>query len=83
MRSHLDTTQKDRLDEEYALGRSTLNSQGYNHREGSTENGERSSGMELDVQVQVERSVTVDYNPGVYERESYRIPRRVWDSTPG
>lgn len=36
------------------------------------------SDVELDVQVQVEHSVTVEYDPDAYERESYHTPRVVW-----
>ena len=79
MRSQFDGAQKDPLDEEYALGPSALQSR-YTQR--STENEEVGIDTELDIKVQVEQSVTVDYNPRAYERETYRIPRRVWDSTP-
>ncbi len=81
MRSQFDTTHKDPLDEEYALGPSAHQSRRYVHHDGSTENGEGGDDTELDVQVQVQQSVTVDYDPRAYERETYRIPRRVWDST--
>lgn len=81
MRSQFDATQKDALHEEYALGPSALQSHHYTQH-GSTENDEIGIDTDLDVKVQVEQSVTVDYNPRAYERETYRIPRRVWDSNP-
>jgi hypothetical protein len=41
--------------------------------ESQTENGN------LDVQVQIEQAVMVDYDPIVYGRENYRKPRTIWD----
>ncbi|KAF9652352.1 hypothetical protein BDM02DRAFT_3109361 [Thelephora ganbajun] len=37
---------------------------------------------ELDVQVQIEQAVMVDYDP-VYAREDYRKPRVIWDRKQG
>ena len=34
--------------------------------------------MEFEVSVQVEEMVTVEYDPGVYDKESYRTPRVLW-----
>lgn len=80
MRSQFDTTQKDPLDEEFSLGPNAIHPQRY-IRDVRTDIGNLTDDTELDVHVRVQRSVTVDYNPGAYERESYRIPRRAWDST--
>jgi len=40
--------------------------------------GTESNSGELDVQVQIEQAVMVDYNPA-YARENYRKPRVIWD----
>lgn len=40
--------------------------------------GTETTPNELDVQVQIEQAVMVDYDP-VYSRENYRKPRVIWD----
>lgn len=42
-----------------------------------------SGGGELDVQVQIEHAVMVDYNSAAYSREDYRKPRVIWDRKQG
>ncbi|KAI0790437.1 hypothetical protein C8Q75DRAFT_806361 [Abortiporus biennis] len=71
--------------------------QSFQLREGADENGDvlhrdhdggHSGGGDaldeefLDVLVRVEHTVTVDYDPSVYERESYRRPRQNWEVRP-
>ena len=53
---------RDRLDDEYALGSPSHLPDGVSEQ---TEN-------ELDVKVEVQHSVKVDYDPHAYERETYR-----------
>lgn len=43
---------------------------------GSKDGVETATTGELDVQVQIEHAVMVDYN---YAREDYRTPRVIWD----
>jgi len=43
-----------------------------------TKDGTETTTGELDVQVQIEQAVMVDYDP-VYNRENYRKPRVIWD----
>jgi hypothetical protein len=47
-----------------------------------TKGGTETTNDELDVQVQIEQAVMVDYDP-VYGRESYRKPRVIWDKKQG
>jgi len=44
----------------------------------SVKEGTETTTGELDVQVQIEQAVMVDYNP-IYGRENYRKPRVLWD----
>jgi hypothetical protein len=54
-----------------------------NQFNGSTKDGaETTTSGELDVQVQIEQAVMVDYDP-VYDRENYRKPRVIWDRKQG
>ena len=53
---------RDRLDDEYALGSPS------HLPDGVSEQMEN----ELDVKVEVQHSVKVDYDPHAYERETYR-----------
>ena len=48
----------------------------------STKEGTETTNDGLDVQVQIEQAVMVDYNP-VYGREDYRKPRVIWDKKQG
>ena len=52
---------RDRLDDEYAMGSPS------NVQDGFSDQTEH----ELDVKVQVQHSVKVDYDPHAYERETY------------
>lgn len=48
----------------------------------STKDGTEPAEGELDVQVQIEQAVMVDYN-SIYGREDYRKPRMIWDRKQG
>lgn len=70
MRSQFEnSTHKDPLEADYMKGG--------HHSDGAylDRNQPVRSDVELDVQVQVEHTVTVDYLPTAYEREQYRPPR--------
>lgn len=42
-----------------------------------------SGSQDLDIQVQIERAVIVEYDPTYsYRRETYRTPKVIWDSRP-
>jgi len=50
---------------------------------GSKEGGELCRDTDLDVQVQIEKAVTVEYESAYeYRRESYRRPKVIWDLRP-
>lgn len=51
-----------------------------NQFNGSTKDGAEPTNEDLDVQVQIEQAVMVDYDP--YGREDYRKPRVIWDRKP-
>lgn len=70
MRSQFET--KDWLDEELGITPSDRSLSDLEH--GFTD--------VLDVQVQIEESVTVEYVQDLYERESYRTPQAMWNRTP-
>lgn len=44
--------------------------------------GTETTAGEMDVQVQIEQAVMVDYDP-VYGQENYRKPRAIWDQKQG
>ncbi|KAI0702035.1 hypothetical protein C8T65DRAFT_265617 [Cerioporus squamosus] len=46
-------------------------------------NEEEEEDFELDVRVQVEETVTVEYDPEVFETETYRTPRVLWSPSGG
>jgi hypothetical protein len=48
----------------------------------SAKEGAETTNDGLDVQVQIEEAVMVDYDP-IYGREDYRTPRVLWDRKPG
>ena len=49
-----------------------------------TKDGTETTNEELDVQVQIEQAVMVDYDRDpVYGRENYRKPRVIWDKKQG
>lgn len=47
-----------------------------------TKDGTETTNDDLDVQVQIEQAVMVDYDP-VYGQEDYRKPRVIWDKKKG
>lgn len=49
-----------------------------NQFNGSAKDETETANGDLDVQVQIEQAVMVDYNP-IYGREDYRKPRVIWD----
>ncbi|KAL1943804.1 hypothetical protein VTO73DRAFT_3622 [Trametes versicolor] len=70
-------SRRTRGDEEAGLPRDF-----HEHEEGIDEGDERDEKGECpDVRVQIEETVTVEveYDPGVYARESYRTPRVLWE----
>lgn len=71
MRSQFEnSTHKDPLDAEYNLKARHISEGAYADRHQPAR-----SDVELDVQVQVEHTVTVDYLPTALDRETYRSPR--------
>lgn len=53
-----------------------------NQFNGSAKDETETGNGDLDVQVQIEQAVMVDYNP-IYGREDYRKPRVIWDRKQG
>ncbi|KAK7683540.1 hypothetical protein QCA50_013375 [Cerrena zonata] len=77
-----DTKNRDRLDDEFSRstpgGASEEKSSVDDRRDSASTNSRPSKDygdMDLDIKVQVQQSVTVDYVPNPYGRETYRTPK--------
>lgn len=72
---HSGSQHKERLDDEYGLKNTSYTP---HHPHDMTTNGHVLTEVDLDIQVQVEQTVEVDYYPG-YEPQSHRVPRHMQD----
>lgn len=78
MRTQFSSQKRDRVDDDYAL-RPPAPSKVHDNSS-SEPHSPNHLDVNLDVQVKIQHSVTVDYDPTAYDRETYRKSKRAYSS---